>query len=265
MLYFPQLLTGTTVQYPFSKRQIQRTVRSGSPDGHAFKLLDPGGASIEWELTFQTMSNEERIQLESFFGTVEGKLEEFTFLDPTDNLLLWSEDLTATAWTRGPLLTLTGGVADPDGGSNATRISNSGAALQTVQQTISGPGWFQYCCSLYARSEQAANLTIFRAIAGMQETRRCPLTSSWTRVVHAGQSQNSEESVTFGIALETGAAVEVYGIQAEAQPAPSAYRKTSSRCGVHKTARFDDDSLPVISEGPEQHSCKVRIVAPATS
>ncbi len=53
------------------------------------------------------------------------------------------------------------------------------------------------------------------------------------------------------------------GCMAEAQPAPSAYRRTTSRSGVYRRARFDDDLLTMISEGPEQHSCRVRIVAPA--
>jgi hypothetical protein len=50
-------------------------------------------------------------------------------------------------------------------------------------------------------------------------------------------------------------------MQVEAQLAPSAYRKTTSRSGVHQKARFDNDVLTLVSDGPEQHSCKVRIVA----
>jgi hypothetical protein len=68
--------------------------------------------------------------------------------------------------------------------------------------------------------------------------------------------------VTFGIRLNPASAVEVYGMQVEAQLAPSAYRKTMSRSGVHQAARFDNDVLTMVSDGPEQHSCKVRIVAP---
>jgi hypothetical protein len=263
MLYFPQLTSGATVQYPFLKRLVHRTASSVSLDGRMYKLLDPGEARIEWELDFQTLTRDERAELETFFSVAEGRLGEFTLLDPTDNLLTWSEDLSASCWTKGPLLELTAGVLDPNGGSGATWIFNSGGAVQSVQQTISAPGWFHYCFSLQARSSDVARLTLFRTAGGVQEAAICPLSTNWTRLVHSGKSQGTDESVTFGFVLEGGTCVEVFGVQAEAQPAPSAYRRTTSRGGVCAQARFDDDVLSVIAEGPEQHSCKVRIVAPA--
>ena len=54
-------------------------------------------------------------------------------------------------------------------------------------------------------------------------------------------------------------------MQAEAQPAPSAYRKTTSRSGIYTNARFEDDSFSLSAEGPGQHSCRVHIGAPVAS
>ena len=65
-------------------------------------------------------------RLISLYSDVEGRLGSFTFLDPTDNLLLWSEDLTQTAWESNSLLTITAGVADPKGGTSANQIANTG-------------------------------------------------------------------------------------------------------------------------------------------
>jgi len=263
MLYFPQLRSGATVQYPFVKRRIQRTISNSLPGGNILKLLDPGEARVEWELTFEALREEERIRLEEFFCAAEGRLNDFTWLDPTQNLLLWSEDLQAAAWTKGPMLSLVAGVADPDQGTRATRVSNAGAAEQRIQQTIEAPGWYQYCFSLHARSEAAGPVTLFRSTGGTEETRSYPLGANWTRLAFSGANQTAEESVAFGLSLAPGIAVDIYGLQVEAQPAPSAYRKTTSRSGVYRGARLDDDTLSVTSDGPEQHSCTLHIVAPA--
>jgi hypothetical protein len=67
VLYFPQLLSGASVQYPFVKRRIHRTVSNVMPDGRQLKLLDAGASRIEWDLTFETLSSTERTALEMFF------------------------------------------------------------------------------------------------------------------------------------------------------------------------------------------------------
>ena len=77
----------------------------------------------------------------------------FTFLDPTDNLLCWSEKLDESVWERNSLLTITAGIADPNGGTNATRVSNTGSGALSIQQTVNGPGWFQYAFGVQARSD----------------------------------------------------------------------------------------------------------------
>ena len=261
MLYFPQLLPGATVQYPIVKRRVQRNIVSLTLGGRLLKLLDPGGARTEWELTFQALTSEEREYLEVFFSAAEGKLGEFTFLDPTDNLLLQSDELAEVAWSKGPALGLAANVADPDGGTQATSIHNAGAVPESLQQAIAGPGDFHYCFSLYARSDTPANLAMFRSVGGTEESITQYVQSSWKRLVHSGRSSSAEAGVTFGIRIDPGAQVEVFGMQAEAQIAPSNYRRTTLRCGVYEKARFDQDVLRLTSEGPEQHSGALRIVA----
>ncbi len=261
MLYFPQLASGATVQYPFVKRRIQRTICNHLAGGDTLKLLDPGWAKAEWELTFENLNSEERTRLENFFASAGGRLNEFTFLDPTQNLLLQSEDLGASAWTKDPLLALTTGIEDPNGGTSATRLSNTGATGQRIHQTILAPGWFDYCFSLYAKGAPGGRVALFRSSASTEEARECALGPSWSRLALAGESQSDSESVAFGLSLAPGISADIYGVQAEAQPAPSTYRKTTSRCGVYRRARIDQDSLSMTSHGPEQHACTLRIVA----
>jgi hypothetical protein len=262
MLYFPQLLSGATAQYPLLKRRVCRTIASVTAEARMLKLLDPGWSRLEWEMSLQALTTAERAELAAFHRAADGCLEEFTFLDPTENLLAWSGDPGQTLWTKEPFLSLASGVADPDGGAEACSVTNGGALAQTLQQTIEAPGWFHYCFSLYARSQGSGVLGVYRSTGGNEAGAACSVGSAWKRLTHAGRSQGTAESVTFGIRLSPGTSVEVHGMQVEAQLAPSAYRKTMSRSGVHAKARFDNDVLTLVSDGPEQHSCKVRIVAP---
>ncbi|MFB3777233.1 MAG: hypothetical protein ACE141_06455 [Bryobacteraceae bacterium] len=265
MLYFPQLESGASVQYPFVKRRVYRTVTNTLADGRTVKLLDLGATMTAWDLTFSSLASSERAQLEEFFNAVEGRLSSFTMLDPTENLLLWSGDLNASVWAADPQLSVTGGVADPDNGTFAFRLSNAGALSQSIRQTLDAPSWFRYCFSVYARSSTAGRLTLFRSAGSEEEAEECALSPAWRRLMLTGAGSGTQESVVFGLRLANGASADVYGLQVEAQPAPSAYRKTTSRNGIYAAARFDDDVLSITSHGPEQHACTVRIVAPAAS
>jgi hypothetical protein len=157
------------------------------------------------------------------------------------------------------------GGPDPEGGTRAARLVNTGALLQDLQQTVDGPGWFHYCFSLYAKGAEGTALRLFRSSAETTVEKTFALSAAWRRFVLSGAAQTSDESVTFGLILAPGATLDVFGVQAEAQPAPSCYRTTTSHSGIHPNSRFDSDSLIFTSEGPEQHACKVCIVSPVTS
>src|SRR4051812_47639950 len=133
MRCFPQLSTGAVGQYPIAKRWRSRTVVNEASDGTRVKLADTGAGEVEWELRFQTLSDTEWAGLEELHTAVEGQLGGFTFLDPTDNLLCWSEKLDEPVWERNSLLTLTAAVADPHGGTGATRVSNTGSGALALQ------------------------------------------------------------------------------------------------------------------------------------
>ncbi len=265
MLYFPQLSTGAVAQYPLIKRRVYRTVTNRLADGRRIRLTDAAAQRVEWEIAFEALSDAERQQLEQFFTSTEGRLREFTFLDPAGNLLAFSEELTAGAWTRGPLLTVIHEVADPLGGNAATRLVNTGLAEQQIQQSIAAPGWFHYCFSFYARSEGETTVTVFRATGGNWTAEQKKTGPTWRRLTLGGASASEAETVTFGVTIAPGDGVELYGLQAEPQPAPSSYVKTPSAGGVYQQARFDHDQLTFTSEGPEQHGCTVRIAAPLAS
>jgi hypothetical protein len=256
MFYFPQLSSGATGQFPITRQRSARTVVTQSCQGYQVKLADPGAAITTWHLSFEEMSDEELAALEALFQAVEGRLTPFTFLDPADNLLAWSEQQNQAVWQAGPLMTVTGGVADPMGGTVAYQVSNPTAATLTLQQSINAPASLDYCLSLYARSDQSTRVWLVRGSA----TDAQAISPQWTRLISAGQLQDTADSISFGIALDPGTTVDVFGIQAEAQTTASLYKQTAETGGVYATARFRDDTLTFTTVGPSRHSCELDIV-----
>ncbi len=160
MLYYPQLSTGAISQFPVGRSTNMRTVANQLPGGYTIRMADTGGQKIQWQLQYSSLTDSERSAIESLFEGSRGQLETFTFLDPTGNLLMWSEDWTQTVWARDPLLQVTGGVQDPLGGSDAMQLTNTAQTTQQILQNISGSSEFTYCYSVYVRSAVPATIQL---------------------------------------------------------------------------------------------------------
>ncbi|MGC9945702.1 MAG: hypothetical protein ABSF64_04955 [Bryobacteraceae bacterium] len=256
MYYFPQLSSGATGQFPITRQRSARTVINQSCQGYQVKLADPAAAVTAWHLSFEEIDDQELAALEALFQSVEGRLTPFTFLDPVDNLLAWSEQQEQAVWQADPLLTLAGGVPDPMGGTAAYQVGNPTAATLMLQQAIDAPASLDYCLSLYACSDQSTQVWLVRGSATAAQA----IGPQWTRLTSAGQLPDSAGSISFGIALDPGATVNVFGIQAEAQTTASIYKQTSETGGVYPNARFRDDTLTITTVGPSRYSCELDIV-----
>ena len=255
MAAYPQLESGALSQFPVQKKRRARTVVNLAADGSMIKLADPAAEVTEWLLTYTDLSEEEAAALRAFFNAAEGTLNGFTFLDPAGNLLAWSDQLDNAAWQTGPLLTLTPEIIDPRGANRAWRLSNGGGAEQTIGQTLSSPGEYQYCLSAYVR---AAAVTNVRLIIGSEVARRA-VTSEWARIALTSSGDGQATSVRFAIEIEAGNVVDVYGLQVEAQTAASGY-KASTRGGVYEDAHLADDALTIARTDVNRHSCTVKII-----
>jgi hypothetical protein len=256
MIYFPQLSSGATGQFPITRQRTARTVVNQSVQDYQVRLADAAAAITEWHLSFEEMSDQELAALEALFQAVEGCLTPFTFLDPVDNLLAWSEQQSQAVWQADPLLTLTGGLPDPMGGTAAYQVGNPTAATLMLQQSINAPASLDYCFSLYARSDQSPQVWLLRGSATTAQA----ISPQWTRLTSAGQLQDTADSISFGIALDPGTTVDVFGIQAEAQTTASLYKQTAETGGVYPNARFESDTLTITTVGPSRYSCELDIV-----
>jgi len=261
MSVFPQFATGAGAQYPVVKLRRTRTALEPARDGKAWRYGDAAAARIEWELELRGLNDNEAASLRQLFESCEGRLQPFLFLDPTDNLLGYSEDLTASAWQKDALISLTAGVADPKGGTAATLVSNTAQAAQAVKQTLGVPADFHYCLSVWVRAAQPGPVDLVINTASASARKTFTAGAEWARVRLSAKLGGVEQTVDFGIELQAGAAVQVFGFQVEAQPGCGEYKKTAAGGGVYPKARFAQDELALTAEAPGRFSARVRITS----
>jgi hypothetical protein len=261
MLVFPQLATGASAVYPVTRMNVTRTVVNTMSDGSTVVFGDPDAGMREWELRAYGLTLDEWTWIDTLFQAAAGRFATFTFLDPIGNLLLRSEEFGDPAWNNSPLIQLTPGVSDPLGTTRATQVVNAGSAAGVVAQTLAVPGNFRYTLSVWAKTTGVSNVTLSATTSGGSGTRSIALTGQWMRASLDVELGLPTDSVIFGVALDVGAIVDLFGMQVEAQPGASDYKKTVGSGGVHATARFAEDELTVTAKGTDVFDAVIRIVA----
>jgi hypothetical protein len=248
MPIYPQLS-----QYPILRTRHTRTITNTLEDGSRIALADSLAATIRWNLSYSGLSDSELSVIQTFFESAEGRLNTFSFADPTANLLLWSEDYSQTVWQRNSLLQIAAGIGDPLGSSRATRITNTGSGDLNLVQTLPLPGTWTCCWSIYLRSDVSQTIHLvcdsnaLAVIAG----------PDWRRFQYTCSGSD------FGITFPAGSSIEVFGAQVEVQAAASTYIPTNSSSGIYPNTRFDSDTLRVRLDAPNSNSCDVTLFSNA--
>lgn len=249
MLIFPQLQTGCLVQR-VQRQKRSRVVGIPRPDGRRSLYLDPYGDTVRWKLRFESLSAEEWQALESLFHACQGRYRGFTFIDPLDNMLSQSDALTADVWTSDPYLSVTNSGDDAWGSRTGTRLVNEGQQSAMIHQTVAVSGRLQYTFSLYLRGAGRPSMDLFLSGSGAEQRVTVPVDTEWRRYKITAALGVDSNSCDFGLAIPAGHSVDCCGVQAEAQPAPSAYKRTI-RGAVYPETRFDTDALAVEASSPD--------------
>lgn len=260
-LYFPQLTVGSLAQYPIARRWLKAITTDTLPDGSIVVKTGTAPARVTWDLRYSGLTAVEWAALQTLFNASQGRYGSFTFIDPSDNLLTWSEDLTAAAWTASPLLLINKGIGDPLGGSGAARVSNSGQASQRLIQSLAGPSWYQYCLSVYLRADAPTSMSLIRASASDEARQTVNVTGDWRRTLMSGILAGHDEEIQFGVELAAGTSLFIFGAQVEAQPSAGLYKPKYDRSGVYPKSRFDQDGLSQTTDTAGQYSTSIRITA----
>ena len=143
----------------------------------------------------------------------------------------------------------------------ATRVINTGSAAGSVAQTVAIPGSFKYVLSVWAKTTGGSSASLFATTAGGSATKTFTLTSQWKRLSLRIELGQNTESVTFGAELDPGGSVDLFGMQLEAAPGVSDYKKTGAEAGVYAKARFAGDELLATARGTDMFDMVMRIVA----
>jgi len=239
MAIFPQLLTGALAQFRFEKTLHGRAVLNRAMDASTYAAADPTGRRVLWNLAYAGLSEAEFTALSTLFAESEGRLNSFTFLDPAANLLGWTEDLSAAAWHKDSLLTVTGGITGPSG--DGFQLLNVGASWSQVGQTLQAPVGFAYAFSVWVRGTGVVRLRRFAGSESAELTFN--LGAAWKRVELNGALSEGPLGISFAIGLPAGGQVEMAGPQVDGQLVAGEYRKSAGRGGVYSAARFAQDAL----------------------
>jgi hypothetical protein len=258
-LFFPQLTSGAVAQYPIHKTRIVRTVKNVLSDGSMLLYSDPYGAHLSWELSYTELSGADVQALQSHFTACCGPFRAFTFIDPTENMLNYSSDLTASIWQNTNGLKIATGDTDPLGGAAAFTLTNGGQADEEIGQSFIVPANYQFCFSAYFRSEQPTTVALSRRGGLATENTSYNVGPAWTRLVSSGSLDDSTNAFAVAIVLGAGQQIQVFGPQLEAQIEPSRYRPTNAQGGVYPNAHWGVDQLPVAAEAPNLFSAQFNI------
>jgi hypothetical protein len=258
MLTYPELDGGSRVQYPLRKVRKTKARRWEPLGSDAQVLYEANAEELRWELEYAGLNAAEAARLRDFFEAARGGLKEFVFCDPSVNLLSHSADLTNEAWTRGGFLVLTTGLPDPFGGSDGWRVTNQGQAEQRLSQTLPvETGTFCLSCWMRSSVVQRVSLrvgdTVKEASAGPQ----------WRREWVSGHVASAHLGIEVGLDLAAGAQVGVYGLQADAQPAPEEYRESKGTGGVYERTRIAQDALVFVEDAPGVFRTRIALVSKA--
>jgi hypothetical protein len=83
--------------------------------------------------------------------------------------------------------------------------------------------------------------------------------TAWNRVSISGTGASGAVNSTFGIALNPGQQIQIFGPQVEAQPYPSAYKQTVTARGIYPNTWFAADELNIVSTGVGLSSCQIAL------
>jgi hypothetical protein len=254
MSFYPQVGAGSVAQFPIQRSRKWRMILNELESGEQIVLPDTAAGQIDWSLSYTDLTDTELLSLNTFFAASQGKFGAFTFIDPLANLFAWSEDFTRPDWQAG-LLQSQSNITDPLGTQRASSVSNGASGSQTLAQTLGISGDYVACFSVYVRS--ATNGTVVLQRDANQII--APAGPVWQRVFVSGLGIPAATQSTFSITVAPGQTLDLWGLQAEAQPYPSAYRQTVAALGIFEETYFATDQLQISTDSPGLSSCSIRL------
>lgn len=203
---------------------------------------DQAGPLFRWNLQIGPLTDAEAAALQSFYAARNGAYESFIFFDPLDNLLRWSEDFSQAPWvkTSPSALQITYGIGDPQGGTSAQTLTNTGASVNTISQPLAAnPLGITFTASVWLMGAGVPVTLRISDGASQVFSKQVTLTGSWQRYSVTGSFTASGAQIVCEVDLPANASAVFFGAQLVATPGPGAYSRTTTVSGYHAKCCFD--------------------------
>lgn len=273
--YYPQLLASKgTTQLPYTSKQSFETVTVDmeSSQKHGYGRYGTGLSGFPsgplWSFDHElTLTDSELATLKSFHAGRSGQLEEFIYLDPSGNLVKFSEDFSVADWEKNSV-TVGSAAEDPFGGTRATTLTatSSNSNINTTVLPVGDASGFVLTGSVYVRPYTSGkSLTIgfidssFSVLGS--KTVPIPVNWQWYRLIFTYTLATSSyiRLLIGGFSTWDSYALDVFGAQCVALPAEGGYVKSPEFWGYHPKCRFDQDTIEARAVGPNQNQVSVAI------
>lgn len=193
-----------------------------------------GGVSPAFQTDFSSLPSWVSYSRASADATMFDSTGKLTYAP--NNLLLQSGDLTDSSWIKSAF-SISSGVADPDGGTNAFTLTATGASASLVQSpTPNGPNAIS---SIWVRLRSGSITSA--SLNDPKNTVNVPITITSTWTLFSTHSDTAGiATLNLGLSNSSGAAIDVYHPQVEIvtyETSPRAYNPTTS--SPYYGPRFD--------------------------
>jgi hypothetical protein len=152
------------------------------------------------------------------------------------NLLLQTEAPTNAAWVTSGTSTVTSGITDPDGGSTAFTVKNTGAGSAARYQVATVVSGQTYTNSIWLRRRLGTGTISVLAINGQGGVGQAvTLTSAWQRFVAPAGFTNVASSTTGYMGFEIGTAgdeIDIWHPQLETGSTATNYQRVTTQHDV---------------------------------
>lgn len=267
MVYFPQInanLILTQVPYGTSLEfeNIDVPVETGMVWSYPLRGAGlsgyPSGSLGKFNVNFSNISDAEVNLLYTFFQSVRGKWGSFRFLDPSGNLLSYSQDFTNAAWVK--TLTVTTGQPDPSGHTLGCSLT-AGHMQSIAGPSDGGLSGFVMCASIWLKAVSgsvAATIGFIDETTSTAYTQQFTVASgAWTRISKNLVLPTNNQFVFY---LNLSGSAYGFGAQVSPMKGEGAYACTPGAYGYHANCRFDTDVFNIQAVGPNQNQLQLPVV-----
>ena len=268
MTYFPQVsANGSTTQVPYvvssAFENLQTPLETGM--NWAFSLRSggltnyPTGPLSRFNVNFSNISDAEVNSLYSFFQSCQGRYKSFRFLDPSGNLLQFSEDFANAYWNKTS--TVSPHQPDPFGHTRGCSLT-TGTLRAVAGPSDGGMRGMVLCASIYLQAlfpGMSVSIGFVDNTTSTSYVQNYVLPfSSWLRISKTLVLPTNDQFL-FYLQLSSGMC-NAFGAQVSPMKGAGAYASSPPGYGYHENCRFDVDAFAVQAVGPGQNALQLPIV-----